>query len=757
MSVGLSPVFNGWQGFTIAGVVMAGGLLTTYAAGTSTPVATFTDSTGLVSNANPIQLDAAGLPPNEIWLTRGASVKFVLTDALGLNARTFDNIPAVGNVAFTDLSSTSSASQGSGLIGYNPSLNYVTGTIGYGLATLPNLNSFTGVDPTGTLDCTSQIQAAINFCGVTAGANSTYRTSSALVPPAGRIIQGCGPTSLFQCQSGDVSVFDCTGKNDVVIRDLAIQAVNAGTTAYIAGVLLYGASRCTVERVKMTGLSYWGVGMRGNASHNRVRSCYMSAWQSTSNPLNQDSADVAILGVDGLAAPSYNLIEDNVLLGGGNHGISIQDPYTTTGVLPFGNRVIHNEIGLHTVYGVLVYMPNNNALFTASQTGTVLTVTAITGGTIAVGQDVSTTTGVQLTRIVSLGTGTGGTGTYNMAGSAAIGSQTMSSNPQTNSQNLIFDNDIHDIQGSWAGNRASGMGVYVVGSGSCGTMVLDNRINNCCVQTNLTSLAPAAITVNGTPFGALPVYVKGNEITGMTQYDGLRSAAATGFGNVVYESNAVTMPAANTTGYCAQVNSSNIALLNNKFNMLNPGGSLASIILYATGGVSMSGCTVSGNECYGSTYGIQITQASAGSHSGLSIENNKLGGCLNGIVSDSGILDARILGNKVYATSGAALSLTASLRCRVSDNTLQSTGSTSVILAGTCTGSYFDMSNEWNGLVNDTSTGFFKEVLVAAIPTTGTWATPARAHNSVGTVGVAKGWRLTAAGTPGTWTSEGNL
>lgn len=114
MTVQLSPVFNGFQGFSIGGLPLAGGLINTYLAGTSTPAATYTDATGLTANANPIQLDGAGLPPNEIWLAAGTKYKFVVTDSLGLSPRTYDNIPGIGDAYLASFS----ASSGSSLIGF---------------------------------------------------------------------------------------------------------------------------------------------------------------------------------------------------------------------------------------------------------------------------------------------------------------------------------------------------------------------------------------------------------------------------------------------------------------------------------------------------------------------------------------------------------------------------------------------------------------------------------------------------------------
>lgn len=102
MSVNLSPVFGaGAQLFDANGRPLNGGLLNTYAAGTTTPQPTFTTSSGLVQNSNPIVLGADGRTPQEIWLTSGISYKFVLTDSLLNLIGTYDNLIGINDVSFT--------------------------------------------------------------------------------------------------------------------------------------------------------------------------------------------------------------------------------------------------------------------------------------------------------------------------------------------------------------------------------------------------------------------------------------------------------------------------------------------------------------------------------------------------------------------------------------------------------------------------------------------------------------------------------
>jgi hypothetical protein len=66
------------------------------------------------------------------------------------------------------------------------------------------------------------------------------------------------------------------------------------------------------------------------------------------------------------------------------------------------------------------------AVFTASISGTTMTVTAVSSGTIQVGQVISGTGVTAGTQITALGTGTGSTGTYTVSASQTVASTTIS-------------------------------------------------------------------------------------------------------------------------------------------------------------------------------------------------------------------------------------------------------------------------------------------------------------------------------------------
>jgi hypothetical protein len=117
MAVNLSPVGGAAaQFFDNSGNVLTGGKLYTYDAGTTTPAPTYTNSSGITAQPNPIVLNAAGRVPDsgEIWLTDSILYKFVLKDANDVLIATWDNISGINSnfVNFTGEEETQTATQG---------------------------------------------------------------------------------------------------------------------------------------------------------------------------------------------------------------------------------------------------------------------------------------------------------------------------------------------------------------------------------------------------------------------------------------------------------------------------------------------------------------------------------------------------------------------------------------------------------------------------------------------------------------------
>lgn len=81
-----------FRAFDSNGDPLSGGLLYSYAAGTSTPLATYTTRAGSVANANPVVLDANG--EANVWTTPGVDYKFELRSSAGVVQWTVDNVPS---------------------------------------------------------------------------------------------------------------------------------------------------------------------------------------------------------------------------------------------------------------------------------------------------------------------------------------------------------------------------------------------------------------------------------------------------------------------------------------------------------------------------------------------------------------------------------------------------------------------------------------------------------------------------------------
>ena len=96
MTVLLSPIGNSMTPFLgLDNLPLAGGLLYTYQAGTTTALATYTSNDGLIPCANPIVLGVNGIPATEVWLLSTNNYKFVLATSSNVVLYTYDNINGI--------------------------------------------------------------------------------------------------------------------------------------------------------------------------------------------------------------------------------------------------------------------------------------------------------------------------------------------------------------------------------------------------------------------------------------------------------------------------------------------------------------------------------------------------------------------------------------------------------------------------------------------------------------------------------------
>lgn len=126
----LSPLTFIFQYLNDVGVILPGGKINTYLAGTSTPQATYTDITGGTPNSNPIILNSAGrLPSVAIWQLRGVAIKATITDA---------NNNAIG----TPIDQITGINDFSGATGGISVLSSVSGTNTITASVIPAISSY---------------------------------------------------------------------------------------------------------------------------------------------------------------------------------------------------------------------------------------------------------------------------------------------------------------------------------------------------------------------------------------------------------------------------------------------------------------------------------------------------------------------------------------------------------------------------------------------------------------------------------------
>jgi len=381
MSVSISLFAGvGSQFFDNSGIPLAGGLLYTYAAGTTTPQETYTTSTGNIANANPIVLNSAGRTPNEIWLTSTLTYKFLLKTSVGTQIASYDNIGGAFDAA------SLAASTGSSLIGYiQGGAGSVAETVQSKLREGVSVKDF-GADSTGVASSVAAFNAALLIGGTVYVPSGTYNldgkvsltTDNTTLLLAANVTLNLSGVAAVQVPfgnqihvianncavigSGLSSVLQMTGASQAnaigilhkalfTVRDLTIDGDKTAVTPFLADTFGSAISlvctnaggattdvRATIDNVYMKNFYHYGVNFYGEQANGiKIVNCNIESMGVAAQ------AESTGAGIVSTVYPSDITISNNVIKNCKWHGIFISQGGATSATYSITGNLIHQN------------------------------------------------------------------------------------------------------------------------------------------------------------------------------------------------------------------------------------------------------------------------------------------------------------------------------------------------------------------------------------------------------------------------------
>ena len=307
----------GAQFFDNNGNPLTGGKLYTYAAGTTTPLATYTTNSDASLHTNPIVLDAAGRVPSggEIWLQFGAGYKFAVKTSSDVLIATYDNIPSsaqppaandadsimyeqgytvtagsfvagkiyrIVTIGTTDFTLIGATANSVGLHFIATGAGTGTGTAELSKTVETKLREFVsvtdfGADPTGASDSTAAIAAAFAASARVSFPNGSYLMNSGVTVLDDDIEVDFGNATIINGGAGFTFVFGATAdtpqNSGLKVTGGYFTQSNPATTSNLNYIRVAGFSDYTISGCNMKNVSNGGIYIEAGTENGLIDAC----------------------------------------------------------------------------------------------------------------------------------------------------------------------------------------------------------------------------------------------------------------------------------------------------------------------------------------------------------------------------------------------------------------------------------------------------------------------------------------------------
>jgi hypothetical protein len=361
-----------FQALDANGYPLAGGFVYTYAAGTSTPLASYTSSSGTVANPNPVVLDSSGSA--SIWLSPSLAYKVVVQDASHVQLYSTDGVLVGGGVT---------SANGAALINYTAAgTGGVTRTVAAKLADITNAADY-GAVCNGSTDDTAALQRAINAtttstsgivmvpnsaspCIVTAGLQVVSRTGLMITSAAKTEIRFKAAATDTQYNSwpnfGQDSILRILNSSNITVSNLVLngniqnRTAYAGSESYNSAITVAGSSNVTIAGNVLENGMTDGVNIMSYPT-----ALNANIWVLNNSLLNNRRNNISVV------AGHQVYIEHNIINGAGTvqgtlpkAGIDVEPSINPTDLVDI--QIQHNTALANAASGIISYIPSGFAI-----------------------------------------------------------------------------------------------------------------------------------------------------------------------------------------------------------------------------------------------------------------------------------------------------------------------------------------------------------------------------------------------------------